>query len=107
MSVCFGAAVVLPPTHDVIKGPAGVEKFFAGLFGGRVTGHKLELIEANGDDNTAVAAAKWSTKDKVVRASVASRPMSSRSRPTAASSSDCIPSTEPPRRLERKITQGQ
>ena len=57
-------AVFLPPTHDVIKGPAGVEKFFAGPFGAGVTGHKLELIEANGDDNTAVAAAKWSAKGK-------------------------------------------
>ena len=57
-------AVFLPPTHDVIKGPAGVEKFFAGLFGAGVTGHKLELIEANGEGNTAVAAAKWSAKGK-------------------------------------------
>ena len=57
-------AVFLPPTHDVIKGPAGVEKFFAGLFGAGVTGHKLELIEANGDAATAVAAAKWSAKGK-------------------------------------------
>ena len=57
-------AVFLPPTHDVIKGPTGVEKFFAGLFGAGVTGHKLELIEANGDADAAVAAAKWSAKGK-------------------------------------------
>ena len=38
-------ATFLPPTHDVIEGPAGVEKFFAGLLGNGVTGHKLELIE--------------------------------------------------------------
>jgi ketosteroid isomerase-like protein len=25
-------AVFLPPSHEVVKGPAGVEKFFAGLF---------------------------------------------------------------------------
>ena len=37
-------ATFLPPTHDVIEGPAGVEKFFAGLLGNGVTGHKLELI---------------------------------------------------------------
>jgi len=57
-------AVFLPPTHEVIKGPAGVEKFFAGLFGAGVSGHKLELIEANGDDDAAVAAAKWSAQGK-------------------------------------------
>ena len=41
-------AVFLPATHDVIEGPAGVEKFFAGLFEMGVTGHKLELIETHG-----------------------------------------------------------
>ena len=40
-------AVFPPPTHDVVKGPAGVGKFFAGLFEAGVTGHKLELIEGN------------------------------------------------------------
>ena len=57
-------AVILPPTHDVIKGPAEIEKFFAGLFGAGITGHQLSLLEANGDDNMAVAAAKWSAKSK-------------------------------------------
>lgn len=57
-------AVFLPATHDVIKGPAGVEKFFGGLFGMGVTGHKLELIEAQGDGNMMVGAAKWSAKGK-------------------------------------------
>jgi uncharacterized protein (TIGR02246 family) len=58
-------AVFLPPTHDVMTGPAGVEKFFAGLFDAGVTGHKLELIEVMGDDDeVVVAAAKWSAKGK-------------------------------------------
>jgi ketosteroid isomerase-like protein len=57
-------AVLLPPTHDVIKGPAEIEKFWAGLFGAGVTGHKLELIEANGAADMAVAAARWSAKGK-------------------------------------------
>ena len=57
-------AVLLPPTHDVIKGPAEIEKFWAGLFGAGVTGHKLELIVANGDADMAVAAARWSAKGK-------------------------------------------
>jgi uncharacterized protein (TIGR02246 family) len=59
-------AVFLPPTHDVMQGPAGVEKFFAGLFEAGVTGHKLEVIEVVGedDDEVVVAAAKWSAKGK-------------------------------------------
>jgi uncharacterized protein (TIGR02246 family) len=61
-------AVLLPPsrTHDVLKGPAAIERFFAGLFAAGVNGHKLELIEANGDDDgdMAVAAATWSAKGK-------------------------------------------
>ena len=56
--------MLLPPTHDVIKGPAEVEKFFAGLFAAGVTGHKLEVLEANGDDDLIVAAARWSAKGK-------------------------------------------
>jgi ketosteroid isomerase-like protein len=63
-----GDSLFLPASHDVIKGPGGVEKFFAGLFEGEVTEHKLELIEAVGDGDMVVAAAKWSakTKDKPV-----------------------------------------
>ena len=57
-------AVFLPPTHDVIKGPAGVETFFAGLFANGVTGHKLELVDLSGDDRTIVGAAKWSAQGK-------------------------------------------
>jgi uncharacterized protein (TIGR02246 family) len=57
-------AIFLPATHDVIKGPAGVEKFFGGLFGMGVTGHKLELIEAQGEGNLLVGTAKWSAKGK-------------------------------------------
>ncbi|MBZ9602025.1 YybH family protein [Phyllobacterium chamaecytisi] len=57
-------AMFLPASHDVIKGPAGVEKFFSGLFGMGVTGHKLELIEAQGDGDMMVGAAKWSAKGK-------------------------------------------
>jgi uncharacterized protein (TIGR02246 family) len=57
-------ALLLPPTHDVLKGPAGVEKFFAGLFAAGVTGHKLDLIEANGTSDMIVASAKWSARSK-------------------------------------------
>src|SRR3954451_547039 len=57
-------ALFLPPTHDVIKGPAGVEKFFAGLFSAGLTGHRLELIDASGTPDLIVAAAKWSAQSK-------------------------------------------
>ncbi len=57
-------ALFLPPSHDVLKGPAAVEKFFAGLFAAGVTGHKLELIEAHGAPDLVVAAAKWSAQGK-------------------------------------------
>jgi uncharacterized protein (TIGR02246 family) len=57
-------ALFLPGSHDVIKGPAGVETFFAGLFANGVTGHKLELIEAMGSGEVVVGAAKWSAQGK-------------------------------------------
>jgi ketosteroid isomerase-like protein len=57
-------AVFLPATHDVIEGPAGVDGFFAGLFGMGVTGHKLELIDVHSDGNLVIAAARWSATGK-------------------------------------------
>jgi uncharacterized protein (TIGR02246 family) len=57
-------AYFLPPTHKVIEGPKGVAEFFSGLFKGGVTGHKLEMIEAEGNGNIVYAAAKWSAKGK-------------------------------------------
>jgi ketosteroid isomerase-like protein len=57
-------AVFLPATHDVIEGPAGVEKFFGGIFGMGVTGHKLELIKAGGEGNLLYGTAKWSANGK-------------------------------------------
>jgi ketosteroid isomerase-like protein len=57
-------AYFLPANHEVIRGPAGVERFFSGLFSGGVKEHKLELIEANGDGNLLYGAAKWSASGK-------------------------------------------
>ncbi|GGX95605.1 hypothetical protein GCM10007160_24010 [Litchfieldella qijiaojingensis] len=54
----------LPASHDIIKGPSGVEEFFAGLFANGVTGHKLELIEATSEGELVVSAAKWSAEGK-------------------------------------------
>jgi uncharacterized protein (TIGR02246 family) len=57
-------AIFLPATHEVINGPSGVEKFFAGLFSMGVTGHKLDLIEARGEGDLIFGAAKWSAIGK-------------------------------------------
>jgi ketosteroid isomerase-like protein len=57
-------AYLLPATHDVIEGSAGVEKFFAGLFSGGVKNHKLEMIEAGGDGELVYGAAKWLASGK-------------------------------------------
>jgi ketosteroid isomerase-like protein len=55
---------LLPPSHQVIEGPAGVEKFFAGLFSAGVKDHKLEMIEARGNKKIVYGAAKWSATGK-------------------------------------------
>ncbi len=57
-------AVFLPATHDVIKGPSGIEKFFTGIFGMGVTAHKLDVIEAHAVGNLLYGAAKWSANGK-------------------------------------------
>jgi len=57
-------ALLLPPNHEVMKGPEGVEKFFSGIFGMGATGHKLELIEAHAGGKLIYAAAKWSANGK-------------------------------------------
>jgi ketosteroid isomerase-like protein len=57
-------AHLLPATHDIIEGPGGVEKFFAGLFAAGVKNHRLEMIEADGDGKLVYGAAKWSASGK-------------------------------------------
>jgi ketosteroid isomerase-like protein len=57
-------AKLLPPTHEVALGPAAIEKFFAGLHASGVTDHKLQMIDAGGDDKVVYGAANWSAKGK-------------------------------------------
>jgi ketosteroid isomerase-like protein len=57
-------AKLLPPSHQVVSGPAEIEKFWAGLFASGVTGHKLEVIDAGGDDKVVFGTAKWSATGK-------------------------------------------
>lgn len=55
---------VLPPTHQVISGPEEIEKFFAGLFSGGFTDHKLTIIDAGGDEKVVYSTAKWTANGK-------------------------------------------
>ena len=57
-------ALILPATHNLINGPAEIEKFFVGILGMGVKGHKFEVIQAGGDGNLVYAAAKWSATGK-------------------------------------------
>jgi uncharacterized protein (TIGR02246 family) len=59
-------AKLLPPSHDVITGPAAVEEFFAGLFAAGVTDHALDVIEVYGDADAkeVTSAATWSATGK-------------------------------------------
>ncbi len=57
-------AKLLPPSHEVTSGPDAIEKFFAGLHANGVTDHKLEVIDAGGDDKVTYGTAKWSAKGK-------------------------------------------
>jgi ketosteroid isomerase-like protein len=63
-------AQLLPPTHEVASGPSAIEKFFAGLHENGVTGHKLELIDAGGNDKVVYGTANWSAKVRTRRASL-------------------------------------
>jgi uncharacterized protein (TIGR02246 family) len=57
-------ARLLPPTHDIVEGRRAIEEFWDGLLKAGVTGHRLELITAEGDQRGAVAAARWSAQGK-------------------------------------------
>lgn len=81
-------ALFLPATHDVIKGPEAIGTFFGGLFDMGVTGHKLDLIEAQGDGALLVGTARWSARGKDAAGAdqpwAGGRPMSLNGRTTAA-----------------------
>ena len=63
------SAKLMPPTHEVASGSAAIEKFFAGLHANGVTNHKLEMIDAGGDDKVVYGTAKWSAKARTRMAS--------------------------------------
>jgi ketosteroid isomerase-like protein len=53
-------ALLLPGSPDGVKGRAAITRFFTDLLATGLFGHRLELIEANGDDRVVVAAARFS-----------------------------------------------
>jgi ketosteroid isomerase-like protein len=57
-------AKLLPPTHEVASGPAAIEQFFAGLHASGVSDHKLQVIDAGGDDKVVYGTANWSANGK-------------------------------------------
>ncbi|PPQ17754.1 Ketosteroid isomerase homolog [Bradyrhizobium shewense] len=57
-------AKVLPPTHQIISGPAEIENFFAGLFSSGFVNHNLTIIDAGGDEKVVYGTARWSANGK-------------------------------------------
>jgi ketosteroid isomerase-like protein len=58
------SAKVLPPTQEVISGPAAIENFFAGLFSRGFTDPNLTIIDTGGDDKVVSSTAHWSATGK-------------------------------------------
>ncbi|MFZ2650504.1 MAG: DUF4440 domain-containing protein [Burkholderiaceae bacterium] len=57
-------AVVLPASHEIVKGPADIEKFWAGLISSHVTGHVLEPFKIVEAGDALIAASKWSANGR-------------------------------------------
>jgi len=81
-------AYFLPPSHKVIEGHKGIAEFFSGLFKNGVTGHKLEMIEADGNATSSSAPPSGQPPGRTIRASqrpsAALQPMFLRNNPTAS-----------------------
>ena len=57
-------AELLPPTHEIAVGQAAIEKFYAGALANGITDHKLEVIDAGGDEKIVYGTARWIAKGK-------------------------------------------
>jgi ketosteroid isomerase-like protein len=57
-------AKLLPPAHQLVEGQRAIEAFWDGLLEAGVTGHRLELLAAEGDQRGAVGAARLSARGK-------------------------------------------
>ena len=65
-------AAVLPPSHDLVKGPAEIEKSFSGVIGSAVSGHALDPIRVVESRDLTVVASKWSANGKDDKGNAAS-----------------------------------
>jgi uncharacterized protein (TIGR02246 family) len=52
-------AMVLPPSHVIIRGAAAIRDFWHGLIAAGVKEHGITLIEAEADGGLAFAAGRW------------------------------------------------
>ena len=57
-------AKLLPPSHEIALGQEVIEKFYAGALANGITDHKLEVIDAGGNDKILYSTARWSAKGK-------------------------------------------
>ena len=57
-------AKLLPPNHEIARGQAAIEKFYAGVFANGVTAHKVDVIDAGGNEKVIYSAARWSAQGK-------------------------------------------
>lgn len=57
-------AVLLPASHDIVNGPAEIDKFFAGLFANHVTGHVLQPFKIIESGDTLIVASKWTANGR-------------------------------------------
>ena len=56
----------LPATHEVVVGPAAVERFFRPMLAQGVTGHTNELIVCGGDGALVYVASRWTVRSPAV-----------------------------------------
>lgn len=52
-------AIVLPPTHAVVKGTAAIRHFWQGLITAGFKNHGIEMIDAEAEGGLAFAIGKW------------------------------------------------
>jgi uncharacterized protein (TIGR02246 family) len=57
-------AVLLPPTHDVIRGSKEIQDFWASLIQAGFGEHAIETIEVHGQGSLLYQAGKWSATGK-------------------------------------------
>lgn len=57
-------AVLLPPTHDILRGRTAIRRFWAPLFAAGLRDHTLDLVTFRSDLRSIVTAARWSAKGR-------------------------------------------